>query len=83
MLVDTENSMREKFNALLTESEENARKFRVEQEKKHKEEIASLTSSRIVLEESHINSRREFEAEVSVLPCTFVVIYLLKCIDTR
>ena len=57
--------MREKFNVLLTESEENSRKNRVEQENKHKEDVANLTSLRIELEETHILNRKEFENEVS------------------
>ena len=71
MLLDTENSMREKFNVLLTESEGNARKFRVELENKHKEDVASLTSSRITLEESHIGSRKVFENEVLYLSARY------------
>lgn len=65
MLIDTENSMREKFNSLLAESEGNARKYRTEQEQKHKEDIATLTATRIELEESFMTSRKEFEKEVS------------------
>lgn len=59
--------MREKFNALLTESETNARKYRIEQEQKHKEDIATLTTTRIELEESFTTSRKEFENEASLL----------------
>ena len=70
--------MREKFNALLTESEESGRKNRVEQENKHKEDVATLTSSRIELEETHIRNRREFEGEVSLSIILYRLFALLK-----
>lgn len=66
--------MREKFNALLTESEENARRQRTELESKHKEDVSNLTSARMEMENSHIVSRREFENEIS-----FFSIYVNYC----
>lgn len=77
MLIDTENTMREKFNALLTESEENARKNRIEQESKHKEDVSALTTARVTLEESHNASRREFENEISFYVLFTCIIALL------
>jgi hypothetical protein len=74
MLIETENSMREKFNVLLSESEGNARKNRVEQENKHKEDVAALTAMRIELEETHMRNRKEFESEVSDFKSYFIII---------
>lgn len=70
--------MRKKFNSLLVESESNARKHRFEQEQKHKEDVTSLTTTRIELEELFTTNRKEFEKEVSqIILCTILAMNVI------